>query len=249
MFRDLIERLCRQLSPRRAGLSRLRLQRCASEPDISLHLRQARGRHRQVRRQAGPHEIRRSTCRTSVARLVSASQANVRSKSRSWSCRTRTPTTRAYPTASGRLPAHCGTIRHQATSQKIRDAAISDEALAVELHARRERSRPGSARTAGSCSGHSSTARATRRSCSICSTTTAPIRALYPQWQEYFRQHQPPTLIVWGKNDVIFPASGAHPYKRDLKTVDFNLLEHGHFALEDHARSHRRTTSGASPRR
>ena len=40
---------------------------------------------------------------------------------------------------------------------------------------------------------------------------------LYPKWQEYFRQHQPPTLIVWGKNDVIFPAEGAHPYRRDLK--------------------------------
>jgi len=42
---------------------------------------------------------------------------------------------------------------------------------------------------------------------------------LYPQWQAYFRQHQPPALIVWGKNDAIFPAEGAHPYKRDLKNV------------------------------
>jgi len=58
---------------------------------------------------------------------------------------------------------------------------------------------------------------------------------LYPQWQEYFRMRQPPALIVWGKNDVIFPESGAHPYLRDLKTVAFNLLDTGHFALEDHA--------------
>lgn len=29
---------------------------------------------------------------------------------------------------------------------------------------------------------------------------------LYPQWQAYFREYQPPTLIVWGKNDDIFPA-------------------------------------------
>jgi len=58
--------------------------------------------------------------------------------------------------------------------------------------------------------------------------------ALYPGWQEYLRQHQPPTLIVWGKNDVIFPESGAHPYKRDLVKLDFNLLPTGHFALEDH---------------
>jgi pimeloyl-ACP methyl ester carboxylesterase len=56
---------------------------------------------------------------------------------------------------------------------------------------------------------------------------------LYPQWQEYFRKHQPPTLIVWGKNDQIFPADGAHPYKRDLRDIDFHLLDTGHFALEE----------------
>ena len=56
---------------------------------------------------------------------------------------------------------------------------------------------------------------------------------LYPQWQAYFRQYQPPTLIVWGKNDYIFPADGAYPYKRDLKDVEFHLLDTGHFALEE----------------
>jgi pimeloyl-ACP methyl ester carboxylesterase len=55
----------------------------------------------------------------------------------------------------------------------------------------------------------------------------------YPEWHAYFRKHQPPTLIVWGKNDVIFPADGAYPYQRDLKRLDFNLLDTGHFALED----------------
>ena len=55
----------------------------------------------------------------------------------------------------------------------------------------------------------------------------------YPAWQAYFRKHQPPTLIVWGKNDYIFPADGAHPYKRDLKNVEFHLLDIGHFALEE----------------
>lgn len=56
---------------------------------------------------------------------------------------------------------------------------------------------------------------------------------LYPSWQEYFRTYQPPTLIVWGKNDYIFPAEGAHPYKRDLKNLEFHLLDTGHFALEE----------------
>ena len=56
---------------------------------------------------------------------------------------------------------------------------------------------------------------------------------LYPQWQEYFRAHQPPTLVVWGQNDPIFPAEGAHPYKRDLENLEFHLLDTGHFALEE----------------
>ncbi|MEH6535014.1 MAG: alpha/beta hydrolase [Psychroserpens sp.] len=56
---------------------------------------------------------------------------------------------------------------------------------------------------------------------------------LYPEWQQYFRDHQPPTLIVWGKNDYIFPADGAHPYKRDLKNLEIHLLDTGHFALEE----------------
>jgi pimeloyl-ACP methyl ester carboxylesterase len=55
---------------------------------------------------------------------------------------------------------------------------------------------------------------------------------LYPAWQAYFRKHQPATLIVWGKNDQIFVAAGAEPYKRDLNNVETHLLDAGHFALE-----------------
>jgi pimeloyl-ACP methyl ester carboxylesterase len=56
---------------------------------------------------------------------------------------------------------------------------------------------------------------------------------LYPKWQEYFRKHQPPALIVWGKNDQIFPPAGAEPYRKDLKTIEYHLLDTGHFALEE----------------
>lgn len=56
---------------------------------------------------------------------------------------------------------------------------------------------------------------------------------LYPQFQTYFRRYQPPTLLVWGRNDQIFPAQGAEPYKRDLRNLDFHLLDTGHFALEE----------------
>jgi len=55
----------------------------------------------------------------------------------------------------------------------------------------------------------------------------------YPAWQAYLRDHQPPTLVVWGKNDYIFPAEGAHPYKKDLRNLEFHLLDTGHFALEE----------------
>jgi len=58
---------------------------------------------------------------------------------------------------------------------------------------------------------------------------------LYPAVKAYFRAHRPPTLIVWSKNDKIFPADGAHPYKRDLPDVEFHLIDTGHFALEDKA--------------
>jgi pimeloyl-ACP methyl ester carboxylesterase len=57
---------------------------------------------------------------------------------------------------------------------------------------------------------------------------------LYSAWQEYLRTYQPPTLIVWGQNDEIFPAAGAEPYKRDLPDVEYHLIDTGHFALETH---------------
>jgi len=57
---------------------------------------------------------------------------------------------------------------------------------------------------------------------------------LYPSWQKYLRDNQPPTLIVWGKNDEIFPPAGAEPYKRDLKDLEYHIIDTGHFALETH---------------
>ena len=56
----------------------------------------------------------------------------------------------------------------------------------------------------------------------------------YPEWQRYLREHQPPTLIAWGRNDPVFPAAGAEAYRKDLHRVDLNLLDAGHFALETH---------------
>jgi len=55
--------------------------------------------------------------------------------------------------------------------------------------------------------------------------------ALYPAFHAYFRRYQPPTLVVWGKNDPIFPPAGALAFKRDLPRAEIHLLDSGHFAL------------------
>lgn len=56
---------------------------------------------------------------------------------------------------------------------------------------------------------------------------------LYPKWQQYLKENQPPLLIVWGKNDAFFPESGAEAYKKDVKNIDYNIYNTGHFALEE----------------
>ena len=56
---------------------------------------------------------------------------------------------------------------------------------------------------------------------------------LYPQWHEYFQQHQPPLLATWGKNDPIFGYAGAQAFQRDLPKSEIHLLDTGHFALEE----------------
>ncbi|MFJ9367988.1 alpha/beta fold hydrolase [Nocardia sp. NPDC101769] len=56
---------------------------------------------------------------------------------------------------------------------------------------------------------------------------------LYPTWQRWLREHQPPTLILWGRNDLFFPESGATAYLRDLPEAELHLLDTGHFALEE----------------
>jgi pimeloyl-ACP methyl ester carboxylesterase len=57
--------------------------------------------------------------------------------------------------------------------------------------------------------------------------------ALYDSWHEFFRNKQPKTLIVWGKNDPFFTVEGAQAYLRDIPKAELHLLDTGHFALED----------------
>jgi pimeloyl-ACP methyl ester carboxylesterase len=58
--------------------------------------------------------------------------------------------------------------------------------------------------------------------------------ALYPAWQQYFRDSRPPLLAVWGKNDPFFLPAGAEAFKRDIPDADIRFLDTGHFALETH---------------
>ncbi len=59
---------------------------------------------------------------------------------------------------------------------------------------------------------------------------------MYPQFQHYFRQYQPPLLVVWGKNDPFFMPAGAEAWKRDLPDAEIRFYDTGHFALETHAK-------------
>ena len=57
---------------------------------------------------------------------------------------------------------------------------------------------------------------------------------LYPRFQAYFRQEQPPLLAVWGKNDPYFLPAGAQAWKRDIPAAEVRFYDTGHFALETH---------------
>jgi pimeloyl-ACP methyl ester carboxylesterase len=59
--------------------------------------------------------------------------------------------------------------------------------------------------------------------------------AWFPRYQAYPRQHQPPTLIIWGPQDGYMPAAAARAYLSDLPDAELNLLdEAGHWLLETH---------------
>lgn len=58
--------------------------------------------------------------------------------------------------------------------------------------------------------------------------------ARFPAQQAYLREHQPPTLIVWGRNDGYMPESSARAYLRDLPDAELQVCDGGHWLLETH---------------
>ena len=61
------------------------------------------------------------------------------------------------------------------------------------------------------------------------------MRGDHTNFRIIFRERRPPTRIVWGNNDKIFPADVVHAYKCNLTQVEFHLIDTGHFALEEKA--------------
>ena len=75
--------------------------------------------------------------------------------------------------------------------------------------------------------------RAHLRSLAIADRPAIAVAVMITVPAGYFRAHQPPTLVTWGKGDEIFGPAGAEAYRRDLPDAEIHLLETGHFALED----------------
>lgn len=55
---------------------------------------------------------------------------------------------------------------------------------------------------------------------------------MYPVFQEYFRTHQPPAIVIWGKYDPFFNNEEAFCYKRDLPDAQIHMLKGSHWVLE-----------------
>jgi pimeloyl-ACP methyl ester carboxylesterase len=57
--------------------------------------------------------------------------------------------------------------------------------------------------------------------------------ASYPVWQQWLREHQPRLLVLWGTYDPSFETAAAHAYRDDVPNARVELLEAGHFALDE----------------
>ncbi len=57
--------------------------------------------------------------------------------------------------------------------------------------------------------------------------------ASYPAWQAWLRQHQPATLVLWGRYDPSFQVAESEAYRRDLPKAEIHILDAGHFALDE----------------
>ncbi len=70
--------------------------------------------------------------------------------------------------------------------------------------------------------------------------------ALYPAFQRYFREHRPPLLAVWGRNDPFFLPPGAEAYGARFTRCGDSLSRYRTFRVGDTPRGNRRADAGSS---
>jgi pimeloyl-ACP methyl ester carboxylesterase len=57
---------------------------------------------------------------------------------------------------------------------------------------------------------------------------------MFPAYQQYFANHQPPALVIWGKYEIFFSVNEVPCYRRDLPQAQIHILDGGHDLLDTH---------------
>jgi pimeloyl-ACP methyl ester carboxylesterase len=57
----------------------------------------------------------------------------------------------------------------------------------------------------------------------------------YAEWNAYLKDHQPKTLIVWGRNDPIFLPAAAEFIRQLVPAAELRYFDGGHFVLDEYA--------------
>jgi pimeloyl-ACP methyl ester carboxylesterase len=58
--------------------------------------------------------------------------------------------------------------------------------------------------------------------------------ARFPEISAYHRQHQPPSLLLWGRHDTYFEVDEVLAYGRELDRLDMHIWDGAHLLLETH---------------
>jgi pimeloyl-ACP methyl ester carboxylesterase len=59
--------------------------------------------------------------------------------------------------------------------------------------------------------------------------------ARFDEVAAYFKEHQPPALMVWGRHDAFFDIAETLSWIEDFPRMEAHILDGGHFLLETHA--------------
>lgn len=58
--------------------------------------------------------------------------------------------------------------------------------------------------------------------------------ARFPAISAYHREHQPPSLLLWGRHDTYFEVDEVLAYSRELDRLDMHIWDGAHLLLETH---------------